>query len=67
VLGGGNKPGAYAFIEGDIANVAAFLDRLTYGSEIPEEVRARREKWRKKVRTGKSFWSDQLRPADDSS
>jgi len=54
------------FIEGEIADVAAVLDRLTYGSEIPEEVRARREKWRKTVSTGKRFWSDQLRPADES-
>ena len=66
-LGGGNKPGAHAFIEGEISDVAEFLDRLTYGSEIPEEVKARREKWRKTVSTGKSFWSDQLRPADESS
>lgn len=66
-IGGGNKPGAHAFIEGAISDVAAFSDRLTYGSAIPEDVGARREQWRNRVRTSKSFWSDQLQTEDDSS
>lgn len=59
--GGGNKPGAYAFIEGEISDVAAFLDGLTYGADIPEEVKERRMHWRRKVKTGKRFWSDQIK------
>lgn len=57
---GGNKPGAYAFIEGDIVDVAAFLDRLTYGDRMPEDIKRKREAWRRKVRTGGRFWADQL-------
>lgn len=59
-LVGGNKPGAYAFIDGDIEDVAAFLDRLTYGDRMPEEVKAKRDAWRKSVRTASKFWAKQL-------
>lgn len=59
-LVGGNKPGAYAFIEGDIADVASFLDHLTYEDKMPEEIKASRERWRKQVRTGSKFWTQQL-------
>ena len=62
-LVGGKKPGAYAFIEGEISDIAAFLDRLTYGDGLPEEIRARRDAWRKKIRGGSRFWAGQL--ADD--
>ena len=59
-LVGGNKPGAYAFIEGNIADVASFLDRLTYGPDVPEDIKVKREAWRARVRTGSSFWTKQL-------
>ena len=63
-LVGGNTPGAYILIEGEICDVAAFLDRINYGDEMPDEVRARRETWREKVRTTKRFWSEQLETED---
>ena len=59
-LRGGNKPGTYAFIEGEPYDIAAFLDRLTYGEETPNHVRARRQRWRERVRTATKFWTDQL-------
>lgn len=59
-LDGGNKPGAYAFIDGSIEDVATFLDRLTYGDQIPEEVRTKRDAWRTRVRSGPKFWAEQL-------
>ena len=59
-LVGGNKPGAYAFIEGDIDDVASFLDRLTYGEQMPEDIKKTRDAWRKRVRSGSPFWTQQL-------
>lgn len=63
-LDGGNKPGAYNLIEGDVADIAAFLDRITYGEGTPEEVRRQRERWRDRVRIAPRFWSGQLAPDD---
>ena len=59
-LDGGNKPGAYAFIDGSIEDVASFLDRLTYGDQMPEDIQAKRDAWRKRVRSGSKFWTKQL-------
>lgn len=61
-LTGGNKPGAFAIIDGRLTDIAAFLDRLNYGSDMPEDVVERRRKWRERVRTATPFWSDQLPP-----
>ena len=61
-LTGGKQPGAYAFIEGEPHDTAAFLDRLNYGDQVPEEIRIRRKKWRERVRAAPTFWSDQLKP-----
>lgn len=63
-VGGGSKPGAYAFIEGQIEDVAAFLDGLAYGQQVPDEVRRRRDEWRARVAKARGFWSGQLRPQD---
>ena len=64
-LTGGKQPGAYAFIEGEPTDTAAFLDRLNYGNQMPEEVRIRREKWRERVRAAPRFWSNQMEPDRD--
>lgn len=59
-LVGGSKPAAYQFIEGSTEDVAAFLDQLTYGDDMPEVIRARREQWRQRIRSGPKFWSSQI-------
>jgi hypothetical protein len=64
-LVGGKKPGAYAFIEGEIGDVAAFLDRLSYGDQMPADLSVRREEWRKRVRNGPKFWSSQMAEQKD--
>ena len=64
-LTGGKQLGVYAFIEGEPNDTAAFLDRLNYGNQVPEEVRVRRENWRKRLRTAPRFWSDQVEPDRD--
>ena len=42
------RPGATSLIQGNMKDVMAFLDRLSYGSDIPNEIRQTREEWRKK-------------------
>ena len=64
-LEGGNRPSPYNFIEGEPHDIVAFLDRLSYGDQIPEDVRIRRENWRNRLRTTSRFWSDQLEKDDD--
>lgn len=64
-IGNGNIVGALALIDGKITDVAEFLDQLTYGAEIPAEVRALRDAWRETVRSAPRFWSEQIRAEDD--
>jgi hypothetical protein len=56
----GHTPGAYNLIEGDLADMAAFLDRINYGENMPEDIRKRRESWRQRLRRAPGFWSTQL-------
>jgi hypothetical protein len=65
LCGGGKKPVTYGLIEGNISDIAAFLDRLNYGDAMPEHIRINRQEWRKQVRTATRFWSDQLKSNDD--
>lgn len=51
------KPGATGLIEGKLHDVVAFLDRLSYGDNIPPEIERTREAWRKRWR--ESHWSKQ--------
>jgi len=37
-------------------DIVAFLDRLSYGDDIPPEIERSREEWRKKWR--KNAWSN---------
>ena len=41
------RPLATALIEGNMKGTVAFLDRLTYGDSVPEDVHQTRENWRK--------------------
>jgi len=46
----GGRPGATSLIEGKMTDVTAFLDRLTYGDNVPPEIAGTREAWRRKWR-----------------
>ncbi len=49
------RPGATNLIHGKMKEVVAFLDRLSYGDDIPPELESTREEWRKKWR--ENAWS----------
>jgi hypothetical protein len=49
-VGRGGRPGACCLIEGKLKDIMPFLDGLSYGEKVPEEVRATREAWRKEWR-----------------
>jgi len=42
------RPGATSLIEGKMKDIMAFLDRLTYGDNIPPEIEQTRAEWRRK-------------------
>lgn len=42
------RPGATSLIEGKMKDIVAFLDRLTYGDDIPPEIARTRQEWREK-------------------
>ena len=65
-LEGGCTPGAYNLIEGELTDMAAFLDGITYAWGTPAEVVERREEWRRRLRSAPKFWSRQLGPSDES-
>ena len=44
----GGRPGACSLIEGKMKDIVPFLDRLSYGQNIPPEVDQTREEWRRK-------------------
>jgi hypothetical protein len=44
------RPGASSLIEGKMKDIMPFLDRLSYGDDIPPEVARNREEWRRKWR-----------------
>ncbi|MFQ5697121.1 MAG: hypothetical protein ACE5IL_02420 [Myxococcota bacterium] len=54
-LGKASRPGACCLIEGKLKDIMPFLDALSYGESIPEEVRATRERWREEWR--RSRWN----------
>jgi hypothetical protein len=50
-VGNGNgRPGATSLIEGKMKDIMAFLDRLSYGDNVPPEIERTREEWRRKWR-----------------
>jgi len=49
------RPGATSLIQGKMKNIVAFLDRLSYGDDIPPEIERTREEWRRKWR--QNAWS----------
>jgi hypothetical protein len=42
-----SRPGACCLIEGKLKDIMPFLDTLSYGENVPEDVQATREQWRK--------------------
>jgi len=50
-----SRPLATSLIEGSMKSTMAFLDRLTYGDSVPEEVLRTREQWREAW--AKNEWS----------
>lgn len=42
------RPGATSLIQGNMKEVVAFLDHLSYGDAIPPEIAQTREEWRRK-------------------
>ena len=50
---GGGRPGACCLIEGKMNNIMPFLDGLSYGNDIPEEINKTRDEWRKKWQNNK--------------
>jgi hypothetical protein len=49
------RPGATSLIEGQMKDIMAFLDRLSYGDDVPPEIAHTREEWRRKWR--ENAWS----------
>jgi hypothetical protein len=49
------RPGATSLIQGKMKDIMAFLDRLSYGENIPPDIAQTREAWRKKWR--ENAWS----------
>jgi hypothetical protein len=49
-VGKPSRPGACCLIEGKLKDIMPFLDALSYGDEVPDEVQATREAWRKEWR-----------------
>ena len=45
--GRAGRPGTSSLIEGKMSDIMRFLDGLSYGDQIPKEVEATREAWRK--------------------
>jgi len=67
--GSGGRPGACNLIEGKMKDIIPFLDRLTYGDNIPADVQQTREEWRRKWE--RNPWSKRKgqkpkKPAGDS-
>ncbi len=50
---GGGRPGACGLIEGKMSNIMSFLDGLSYGDDVPGDIQATREEWRRKWKTNK--------------
>jgi hypothetical protein len=48
--GANGRPGATSLIEGTMKDVVAFLDRLSYGDDVPPEIERTRDEWRRKWR-----------------
>jgi len=46
-VGKPSRPGACCLIEGKLKDIMPFLDALSYGESVPEDVQATREEWRK--------------------
>ena len=46
-VGKPSRPGACCLIEGKLKDIMPFLDALSYGENVPEDVQATREEWRK--------------------
>ncbi len=44
----GGRPGASALIEGKMKDIMPFLDRLSYGDDVPPDIEQTREEWRRK-------------------
>ena len=57
-VGNPSRPGACCLIEGKLKDIMPFLDALSYGEKIPEEVQATRENWRKEWRSSRWNRSD---------
>lgn len=52
-VGKPSRPGACCLIEGKQKDIMPFLDALSYGERVPEEVQATREEWRKEWRASR--------------
>ena len=46
-VGKPSRPGACCLIEGKLKDIMPFLDTLSYGENVPEDVEATREEWRR--------------------
>ena len=44
----GGRPSAVSLIEGKMKDIMPFLDRLTYGDNVPPQIEETRERWRNK-------------------
>lgn len=61
-----SKPGAYNLIEGELIDIVAFLDEISYGEKMPADIEERRAAWRARTRSASGFWSRQLSQSDQS-
>jgi hypothetical protein len=52
-VGKPSRPGACCLIEGKLKDIIPFLDALTYGESIPDDVQATREEWRRAWRASR--------------
>jgi hypothetical protein len=56
VIHDSERPVGVNLIQGKLSDVVEFLDRLTYGDSLPEEVEATRAAWRKRMQN--TYWGD---------
>jgi hypothetical protein len=52
-VGKPSRPGACCLIEGKLKDIMPFLDALSYGENVPEDVETTREEWRRVWRTSR--------------
>jgi hypothetical protein len=64
IHGGPDRPVGVNLIQGKIVDVVEFLDELTYGDNMPEEIQINRAAWRRKMQSTR--WGDLVTISDST-